>query len=98
MKSTEKIFYVDGAGRDVHGKGSGFAWVRKDKEKQRVRWIDGLTNNQAEYWALIDVLRYLACGSRAVIFTDSQLVAYQFSGEYRVHNSQLKGDEEPHPG
>ncbi|MGA2647834.1 MAG: reverse transcriptase-like protein [Candidatus Sulfotelmatobacter sp.] len=90
MKSTKKIFYVDGAGADVHGKGSGFAWVRKDKEKQRVQWIDGLTNNEAEYWALIDVLRYLARGSHAVIFTDSQLVAYQFSGHYRAHKPQLQ--------
>jgi|ERR1019366_3905761 ribonuclease HI len=86
---TLKVFHVDGAGARPDGTGSGFAWVRIGTEKQRVKRVDGLTNNEAEYRALLAVLKYLAEGSRARIFTDSQLVCEQFNGRWAVNDPKL---------
>jgi ribonuclease HI len=58
-------------------------------DKQRVKRVDGLTNNQAEYWGLIAVLQYLAEGSCAVIRTDSQLLCEQFNSRWAVNDAQL---------
>jgi ribonuclease HI len=88
-KATLKVFHVDGAGQRPDGTGSGFAWVRLGTEKQWIRRIDGWTNNQAEYRALISVLKYLADGSRARIYSDSQLVCQQFAGRWKVNDPKL---------
>jgi ribonuclease HI len=50
------------------------------------------TNQVAEYEALIRALAELrALGARRVkVFTDSQFVARQFSGEYRVKDERMK--------
>jgi ribonuclease HI len=61
------------------GTGSGFAWVRLDRDEQRIYREDGLTNNMAEWRAVIAVLRYVRPGSQVLIMTDSQLVAEQFA-------------------
>jgi ribonuclease HI len=87
--STLKIFHIDGAGSRPGGTGSGFAWVRIGTAKQRIKRVDGWTNNESEYWALVSVLKYLAGGSRAKIYTDSQLVCQQFNGRWAVNDSKL---------
>jgi ribonuclease HI len=85
-----KVFHIDGAGVRPDGTGSGYAWVRLDKKDvHRIRWADGLTNNQAEYSALISVLRYVRPESCAIIWTDSQLVTEQFRGRWAVNNPDL---------
>jgi ribonuclease HI len=84
-----KTFYIHGAGPQSDGRGCGYSWVRTDKKVQRIEHCTGLTHNQSTYWALIDVLRYLAPGSHALIFTSSQLLARQFSGEYRIRKEDL---------
>lgn len=84
-----KIFHVDGAGMRPDGTGSGFAWVRIGTDEQRVCRADGLTNNAAEYRALISVLKHLAPGNRARIFTDSQLVCEQFNHRWSVNDPKL---------
>jgi len=84
-----KKFHVDGAGARPDGTNSGYAWVYLDTDIQRIRRTDGWTNNQAEYKALIAVLKYVARGSHVVIFTDSQLLCEQFAGRYAVRNQQL---------
>jgi ribonuclease HI len=86
-----KKFHVDGAGARPDGTGSGLAWVRIGTEKCRVKLIDGLSNNQAEYRALIDVLKYVAQGSSVCIKTDSLLVVEQFRGRWAVNDPILKG-------
>ena len=63
------------------------------------------TNNQAEYGAVLQVLKHLrnvtscqsyphnACNAwleRAIIYGDSQLVIYQLSGKYKVSEAELK--------
>lgn len=84
-----KLFHIDGAGERPDGTGSGFAWVWLDRDEERVRWMDGLTNNQAEYRGLIAVLKYLLPGSSACIYTDSQLVCEQFNGRWAVRDPAL---------
>ncbi len=84
-----KSFFIDGAGARPDGHGSGFAWVRVDRDAQLVQRVDGLTNNVAEYRALIAVLKYLASGSTAVIRSDSQLVVQQFNGVWAVRDPHL---------
>ncbi len=84
-----KTFHIDGAGARPDGTGSAIAWVREDRDIVRVRQVDGLTNNGAEYRALIAVLKYVLPRSRVLVKTDSQLLAYQFCGDYAVRDKEL---------
>jgi ribonuclease HI len=88
-RPTVKVFYVDGAGARPDGTGSAFAWIREGTDIVRVKQINGLTSNQAEYRGLIAVLRYVSHRSQVMIFTDSQLVAEQFAGRYAVRDKEL---------
>ena len=56
------------------------------------RFLGHKTNNEAEYWALLLGLREAKRlrGDNIQIFTDSQLVARQIKGVYRVRDSNLK--------
>lgn len=56
------VIYVDGAGCRPDGRGSGFAWIQPSSGEQHIEQIDGLTNNQAEYRALISALVALRAG------------------------------------
>jgi len=85
-----KTFYIDGSGARPDGKGSGWAWVYEDRNLQRVKWIDHLTSNEAEYHGLIAVLKYVSPGSSVLILSDSQLVCNQFTGKFRVKEPRLK--------
>jgi ribonuclease HI len=89
-KTQVKTFHIDGSGQGPNGKGSGYAWVYVDRNLERVRRIDHLTNNEAEYHALIAVLSYVSRSSCLLIFTDSALVANQFTGKFRVTVPRLK--------
>jgi ribonuclease HI len=89
-KDQVKKFYIDGSGQGPDGKGSGWAFVYEDRNLERVKRIDHLTNNEAEYHALIAVLNYVSRGSCVLIFTDSALVSNQFTGKYRVTKPRLK--------
>ena len=39
-----KRFYIDGSGARPDGKGSGWAWVYLDKDKEQIELVDGLTS------------------------------------------------------
>ena len=81
--------YTDGAGARPDGKGSGFAWLRTDTGQKKITRQDGLTNNQAEYYAILSALEYLPKTSRAEIWTDSENICYQLQGKRRVLNPKL---------
>jgi ribonuclease HI len=81
--------YTDGSGSRPDGKGSAIAWFRADTQEEYVKPWDGLTNNEAEYRAILSALQALPKGSRAVILADSQLVIYQLRGFYRVYDAGL---------
>jgi ribonuclease HI len=87
-KKTIRIF-TDGAGQRPDGKGSGFAWLREDTGKQHIEWINGVSNNEAEYKAVISALKSVAPGSGVELLTDSLLVVSQLRGEYRIIDPKL---------
>ena len=87
--------FVDGASRGNPGPAS-CGVVLKNPEGQIVQTL-GLTigvttNNVAEYTALILAMQEaLQLGAQKLdIFTDSELVARQWSGEYKIKDSTLK--------
>jgi len=86
------IVYVDGASRGNPGP-AGIGIVIKignDVEKHR-EYVGRQTNNRAEYIALVKALeKVLSKNIRKVrVYTDSQLLAKQVSGEYRVRSRSL---------
>lgn len=88
------IIYIDGASRGNPGDaGAGVAIL--DEQKRPVleskKYLGQTTNNVAEYQALIIALQEsLTLGAGQVeIYTDSELLARQWNGEYRVQNPGL---------
>jgi ribonuclease HI len=82
--------YTDGAGSGPDGKGSGFAWLNTTTGQKHIESIPGLTNNQAEYRAVISALKSVEEGSIVKIDADSLLVVSQLRGEYRIRDSKLE--------
>ncbi len=85
---------IDGASRGNPGKaGIGVAIFDKDSKllKECSEYIGVATNNVAEYKALIlGVKEAIRCGAQEILFkTDSELLAKQIMGEYKVKNTQL---------
>ena len=81
--------FTDGSGARPDGKGSGFAWVRKDTGEKKIVREDRLTNNQAEYRAILAAVEYLPEGSRAEVFSDSENTCCQLNGQRRVLDPTL---------
>lgn len=89
-KTNSKIrIFTDGAGCRPDGKGSGFAWFREDTGEKKVVREDGLTNNQAEYRAILAAIQDLSPGVQVEILTDSQNTSCQLKGEHRVCDPRL---------
>jgi len=82
------VIHCDGAGSRPDGKGSGFAWLQPRTGERHIEHVDGLTNNQAEYFALISALNSLANGSAAQVFTDSQTDVVASDGQ--LQSSQCR--------
>jgi ribonuclease HI len=95
MKTKEKqrnkaiCIFTDGSGSRPDGKGSGFAWFRQDTSAKKIFREDGLTNNQAEYRAILSALASLPKGTNAEILSDSENTCCQLNGQRRVLNPQL---------
>jgi len=82
--------YFDGAGCRPNGEGSGFAWFCPDSGGKDVVRMRGLTNNQAEYKAFHAALQNVPDGCVVQMFSDSQLICSQFSGDWRTNDSDLQ--------
>lgn len=88
--------FTDGASRGNPGK-SGIGVVIKDSTgntvKEIKKYFPKLTNNQAEYSALILCLDYLITNDILDIpvnfFTDSQLLANQINGSWKVKHPDI---------
>jgi ribonuclease HI len=95
LKEADLCLYIDGASRGNPGEAGAGVWMA-DKEGRKVtemnRYLGHRTNNEAEYWALLFGLREAKrLGGKSIrIFTDSELVARQVRGLYRVKNPNLK--------
>jgi ribonuclease HI len=90
------LIYIDGAARGNPGP-AGVGVVIEDANKRVIkkinRYIGNATNNVAEYTAFMAALdEARALSARDItINTDSELLAKQLGGEYKVKNPVLKG-------
>ena len=94
MKTKKVTLYTDGASRGNPG-ASGIGVVileGRKKIKELSKYIGETTNNIAEYNALILGLEEaLALGAGEVLVKlDSELVARQLNGEYKVKDAEMK--------
>jgi ribonuclease HI len=93
--STEPLSYYCDAATDTLGRGSGVAVVVRNAAGQILDatscCLEGMTNNEAEYEALILGLELaLARAERAVtLLTDSQVVVGQMAGQFAVRDRKL---------
>ncbi len=88
------ILRTDGASRGNPGQAAaGVVIEREDGSQLAVGklYLGTLTNNQAEYRALILGLKSVAqyAPSAVAVFMDSELVVRQMTGEYKVNNGPL---------
>ncbi len=95
LKNKKFFLYADGGARGNPGP-AGIGVVIFDAGRKKVKevykYIGEATNNNAEYSALICALvEAEKLGAEEVVINlDSELVAKQLSGEYRVKNSDIK--------
>ena len=86
--------YTDGASRNNPGKGAGsYVFVVNDQIiKQDSFYFGDITNNQAEYKSLINALDKAIEYTRwnVKVFSDSELIVKQMSGEWRVKDQIIK--------
>lgn len=95
MSLKHASVFVDGAARGNPGPASvGVVFVDSDLNviKSLSAAIGFQTNNTAEYCALVMALQEaLMLGFKELdVFTDSELVAKQWSGEYKLKEASLK--------
>lgn len=87
--------HIDGASRGNPGE-AGFGVFVTDAQGTEVASLYGYlgraTNNVAEYQALVQALRYAHArgATRVRVFSDSELVVRQLSGEYKVKHPDMK--------
>lgn len=95
MKSKKVEIYIDGGARGNPGP-AGVGVVILDANGKRIKdvskYIGETTNNIAEYNALLYGLEeaLILRADEIIINMDSELVAKQLSGDYRVKDTNLK--------
>lgn len=95
MKSKKLEIYIDGGARGNPGPaGIGVVILGEDgkKIKEFGKYIGEATNNIAEYNALLYGLEeaLILRAQDVIINVDSELVAKQLSGDYRVKDSNIR--------
>ena len=79
--------YVDGSG----GSSSGFGFFVKETGESFYKKELNITNNQAEYLAIIDVLkRFSDSKDEITIYSDSKNTVSQLNHEYAINNPELR--------
>jgi len=96
QKDLQLILHIDGASRGNPGRAGAGIWMTDGSGRKVVemsRYLGHKTNNEAEYWALLlGVREAKRLGGRSIhILTDSELIARQVKGLYRVRDVNLKG-------
>jgi ribonuclease HI len=87
--------HTDGASRGNPGKAA-YAYVIEPEGGEDIEeagCLGTMTNNQAEYTALVRALEHaleLGRNHRVLLNSDSELLVKQMSGEYRVKNEELR--------
>ena len=95
MRTGHLRIYTDGAARGNPGPAGAAALLYDEAGNcvaEESRYLGTATNNVAEYQAfLLGLERAVKLGAQSVeVVTDSELMARQWSGEYRVKNKALK--------
>ncbi len=90
------VLHIDGASRGNPGRAGAGIWMTDGSGKKLLevsRYLGHKTNNEAEYWALLlGVREAKRLGGKSIhILTDSELIARQVKGLYRVRDVNLKG-------
>ena len=81
------IVYVDGRG----GASSGYGYFTPSSGESDYVEESGLTNNQAEYIAVLAALRrYAKDDVHLTILSDSQVVVSQINHQYAIRNDKLR--------
>lgn len=89
------VIHIDGASRGNPGE-AGFGVFVSRRDGAEVESLYGYmgeaTNNVAEYRGLIEGLRYaLSVGAKRIsVFSDSELVVRQVSGQYKVKHPNMR--------
>ena len=83
----EISIYVDGSG----GVNSGYGYFVKETGESFYEKKSNLTNNQAEYMAIISVLnKYVDSDGDITIYSDSKNTVNQLNHEFAINNEQLR--------
>jgi ribonuclease HI len=87
--------HTDGAARGNPGPAAYAYTIERDGEDEiaEADVLGEVTNNQAEYTALVKALEHaaeLGSDARVVVHSDSELMVKQLNGEYRVKNEDLR--------
>ena len=79
--------YVDGSG----GSRSGYGFFVKETGESFFEEKPGITNNQAEYLAIISVLKkYGNYDDEVIIYSDSKNTVSQLNHDFAINNDQLR--------
>ena len=79
--------YVDGGG----GADSGFGYFVKETGESFYEKKPGITNNQAEYMAIISALKkFVDSDEEITIYSDSKNTVSQLNHDFAINNEQLK--------
>ena len=79
--------YVDGSG----GENSGYGYFVKETGESFYEKKPNITNNQAEYLAIIAALKkFVDSDQEITIFSDSKNTVYQLNHDYAINNEQLR--------
>ncbi len=79
--------YVDGSG----GTNSGYGYFVKETGESFYEKKHGLTNNQAEYLALISALKkHVDSNDEITIYSDSKNTVNQLNHEFAINNEELR--------
>jgi len=79
--------YVDGSG----GTNSGYGYFVKETGESFYEKKSNLTNNQAEYLAIISVLnKYVDFTEEITIYSDSKNTVNQLNHEFAINNEELR--------
>ena len=79
--------YVDGSG----GANSGYGYFVKETGESFYEKKPDLTNNQAEYMAIISALnKYVDSDEEIIIYSDSKNTVNQLNHEFAINNEALR--------
>jgi ribonuclease HI len=79
--------YVDGSG----GENSGYGYFVKQTGESFYEKKPNITNNQAEYMAIISALKkFVNSNEEITIFSDSKNTVSQLNHEFAINNEQLR--------